>query len=84
MRQSLTFTQEVKFPARYKKFLWEHQNQKAPLEKLIIRIFTYGKFDDLKWLYKNYPEESYFLAKKYKTIKRGIKFWMEYWNEKRN
>ncbi|MDI6766843.1 MAG: hypothetical protein QME52_08485 [Bacteroidota bacterium] len=79
MRVKWTYPQLVMFPSRFKKFLWEHPNYKAPLEKLIYRIFTYGNFTDLQWLYKKYPNEAFSLSKKYSDIKRGVKFWMEYW-----
>ena len=83
LRISWTFPQQVSFPERYKKFLWEHQNCKAPLEKLIYRIFTYGRFEDIRWLYEKYPEQSFELSQKYSDIKRGVKFWIEYWHEQR-
>ena len=75
-----TYSKQVSFPERYKKLLWEHTNRKAPLEKLIYRIFTYGKFEDLRWLYEKYPDQSFTLSKNYNNIKRGVKFWMEYWH----
>jgi hypothetical protein len=83
MRIKWTYPQEVSYPSRFKKFLWEYPNHKAPLEKLIYRILTYGKYDDLRWLYKEYPNEAFALSKKYVEIKRGVKFWMEYWNGQR-
>lgn len=83
MRIKWTYSKEVSFPSKYRRYLWEHSNQKAPLEKIIYRIFTYGKFNDLKWLYEKYPYEALSLSKKYKNIKRGVKFWLEYWNGKR-
>lgn len=83
MRIKWTYPQLVSFPSKYKKYFWEYRNQKVPLEKLIYRIFTYGKYEELKWLYKQYPYESFTLSKKYKDIKRGVKFWLEYWHGKR-
>ncbi len=77
------YSQQVSFPDRYKKFVWEHINRKAPLEKLIHRIFTYGRFEDLQWLYHKYPDQSFAISKKYNDIKRGVKFWMEYWHDQR-
>lgn len=77
------YSQQVNFPEKYKKLLWEHINRKAPLEKLIHRIFTYGRFEDLQWLYHKYPDQSFELSKKYNDIKRGVKFWMEYWHDQR-
>ncbi len=77
------YYQQVRFPDRFKKLVWEHKNCKAPLEKHILRIFTYGRFEDLQWLYQKYPEESFALSKKYDDIKRGVKFWIEYWHGQR-
>jgi hypothetical protein len=73
----------VRFPRRYKKFLWDHQSGRAPLEKVVFRILYYGSFDDIKWLYKKYPEEAVTLSRTYPEIRRGVKFWMEYWNERK-
>jgi hypothetical protein len=83
MRTKWSYPQRVFFPSKFKKFLWEYPNQNAPLEKIIFRILTYGSFDDIRWLYEKYPKEALTLSKKYSNIKRGVKFWMEYWNGKR-
>lgn len=83
MRIKWTYPQYISFPSKYKKFLWEYPNQKAPLEKIIHRIFTYGSFDDIRWLYEKYPKEALTLSKKYNNIKRGVKFWIKYWHEQR-
>lgn len=69
----------VEVPPIYQKFLWDHPEQVAPLEKFILRILTYGKFEDIRWLYNKYPEETKDIVRRYKEIKRGIRFWIKYW-----
>ncbi|MCX7705860.1 MAG: hypothetical protein N2115_06340 [bacterium] len=65
------FPQEVKIPAQFRRYLWEH-TETAPLEKIITRAFTYGDFEEIKKIYMLYPEESYRIVKKYQEIKRGV------------
>lgn len=71
----------VKIPEKYKLFFWDCSEGKVILEKFILRILQYGGFEDLKWLYRNYPEETYEIAIKYPEIKRGVKFWIKWWRE---
>lgn len=52
------------------------------LEKFILRILHYGNFEDIKWLYENYPEETYQVSMKYPEVKRGVRFWIRLWKEK--
>ncbi len=85
MRIKLTYKQKVEIPSKYKKFFWDEPEGVTFLEKFILRILKYGDFEDIKWLYQKYPEETYAITFKYPDIKRGIKFWMKKWHEdKRN
>lgn len=70
----------VTVPPRFQKFLWDHPDGKAPLEKFVLRILTYGSFLDIKWLYKKHPEETTYVAKRY-NVRRGVKFWIKYWSK---
>lgn len=51
------------------------------MEKFILRLLTYGRFEDIRWLYQTYPEESWDIAQRYPEIKRGIKFWLKRWKD---
>ncbi|GIV27952.1 MAG: hypothetical protein KatS3mg027_1766 [Bacteroidia bacterium] len=75
-----TYFQEVSVPKKFKAYLWDHIEGKAPLEKLIYRILIYGSFKDIKWLYKKYPEECFTIVNKYPDINRSVKFWIKYWH----
>ncbi len=68
----------VKIPSEFKPYLWEYEKT-APLEILILRVLTYGNFEELKKIYSLYPEETYKIAFKYPEIKRGVKFWIKKW-----
>ena len=54
---------------------------KAPLESIILKVLTYGKFEDIRTLYKMFPEETYSVVKRYPDIKRGVRFWIKRWYE---
>ncbi len=81
LRIKPTYTTTVKIPKEYKTFFWDCPQGKVFLEKFIMRILQYGRFEDLKWVYKKYPEETYDIAFKYPEIKRGVKFWIKWWGE---
>lgn len=40
----------VNIPENMKMFFWNEHNKAVPLEKLIMRIFEYGNFEEIKWL----------------------------------
>ena len=69
---------KVDIPEDFKIYLWDYK-EKAPLEILILRVLTYGNFEEIKKIYKLYPEETYKIALKYPEIKRGVKFWIKRW-----
>jgi len=73
------YTQEVPVPEEWKVWLWD-EGAEAPLEKLIYRVLTYGKFEDIRKLYQMYPRETYELAFRYPDIRRGVKFWLKVWH----
>lgn len=76
-----TYCQEVPVPNKFKTYLWDHIEGKAPLEKLIYRVLQFGTFKDIQWLYKKYPEECFTIINNYSDIERGVKFWIKYWHE---
>ena len=63
---------------------WDEQKSIAPLEKVIMRIFDYGKFEEIKYLYGKYPKQCYDFIQRYPDVQRGIKFWINKWHEKNN
>ncbi|MCL5408448.1 MAG: hypothetical protein M1135_00250 [Candidatus Omnitrophica bacterium] len=83
-RLPITYTKKIIIPAKYQKFIWDKhpKDKKIILEKLIQRILTYGNYNDIKWIFQKYPEETYTISLKYPDIKRGVKFWIKYWYEK--
>ncbi len=66
----------------WKPFLWSYQKE-APLEKVIIAVCRYGKFEDLEKLYSLYPEETEETVLRRNDINRGIKFWIKRWKMSR-
>ena len=78
-----TYTEKSPIPHGMKKYLWEH-NKTAPLEKIILRVLLYGKFEEIKKIYLLYPEETSVTAGKYPDIKRGILFWIKRWSDGKN
>lgn len=78
------YKQPVEVPRQFKPLLWDHPEETAPLEKLIVRVFQYGSFEELRWLFTNYPQESFDTVERYADIKRGVKFWIRNWYEREN
>ncbi len=74
------YTQMVSVPKEWRVWLWD-EGEKAPLEKIIYRILTYGRFEDIRRVYKMYPKETYELAFRYPDIKRGVRFWIKVWHD---
>jgi hypothetical protein len=44
----------------------------------------YGSFKDIKWLYKKYKNETFDVITRYDDIKKGVKFWIKFWHERKN
>jgi len=70
----------VNVPADLQKFLWDYPEGKAPLEKLLLRTLEYGSFEQVKRIYRRYPEECYDVVNRYQHLKRGIKYWIREWS----
>jgi uncharacterized protein Usg len=83
MRVIPKYRNKISVPEKYRRFLWDYPDGYAPLETLILRVLKYGKFEDVKWIYQQYPNETYYVAFTYPEVKRGIKFWIKRWREKR-
>ncbi len=79
-RVKIKYTRKIKIPEKYKIFLWDEPSGLTFLEKFILRVFKYGNFRDIKWLFKKFPEECYEISLKYAEIKRGVKFWIKKWH----
>jgi len=73
-----TYFKYVEIPEEFKRYVWDYK-EKAPLEILILRVLTYGSFEEVEKIYKLYPEETYTITLKYPDIKRGVKFWVKRW-----
>ncbi len=72
------YFENVEIPEDLKKYLWDYEDE-VYLEVLILRVLTYGNFEEIKKIYELYPEETYKIAFKYPEIKRGVKFWIKKW-----
>ncbi|CUT04185.1 hypothetical protein [Candidatus Chrysopegis kryptomonas] len=76
------YLEEIKIPKKFKIYFWDCPNSKTYLEKFILRILQYGSFEEIKWLYKKFSSQTYYVAFTYPEIKRGVKFWIKLWKEK--
>jgi len=79
MRLKIQYKQKIKIPEKFKRYFWDEPSGFTFLEKFILRIFKYGNFEEIKEVYKRYPDECYEITLKYPDIKRGIKFWIRRW-----
>jgi hypothetical protein len=43
---------------------------------------SYGKFEEIKWLFKKYHEQTYDVILKYDGVKGGVRFWVKLWKER--
>jgi hypothetical protein len=77
------YTHSVPIPEHLQSLLWDEQGY-VPLEKLITRVLDYGNYDEIKYIYDTFPQETTDITFRYPHIKRGVKFWIQYWNEHRN
>jgi len=41
---------------------------------MILKVLTYGKFEDIKRLYEMYPTQTLSVVESYPDIKRGVKY----------
>jgi hypothetical protein len=74
------YTQKVPIPSNLTSLLWDEQDT-APLEKLILRVLQYGNYEEIHTIYSLYSTETTDIVSRYPDIKRGVKFWVRYWNE---
>ena len=81
-RIKLKYKGIVKIPKNISILFWDEPVLKVPLEKLILRVYEYGNFDEIKRIYKKYPSQCYEFSKRYPNINRGIKYWVRRWHEK--
>ncbi len=78
-RIKLKYKEWVEVPEPFKRFVWDSVDGKSPLEDIILKVLTYGRFEEIKTLFKMYPEETYDIAMRYPDIKRGVKYWVKRW-----
>ena len=70
------YLNKVKVAEKYRPFLWDYPDSRPSLETYLVRILTYGDFEDIKSLCKKNPMETLDIAFRYPEIKRGVKFWV--------
>ncbi len=79
-RVKMIYKQWVNVPEPFRKFVWDAMDGKAPLESIILKVLTYGKFEDIKKLYGMFfPDETLSVVERYPDIRRGIKYWIRKW-----
>lgn len=76
--------EEKRFPEEFRPFLWEHSGKKAPLERILIRVLSYGNLPAIKWAVREYPEETQEILERYAKAPfcsegrmRGVRFWVK-------
>lgn len=79
-----------KLPNRFQRILWSYDINRLDIEKdkeeIITQVLNYGTWDDLKLLYKLYPEKD--IKKVVVHPRRGVwlekvlNFWMKMFNIK--
>jgi hypothetical protein len=79
-----------KVPRQFQRVLWSYDIAKMDLEKdkkeIITQVLNYGTWEDLKLLYKLYPEKD--IKKVIKNPQRGVwfkkvlNFWIKIYNIK--
>ena len=82
-RVKIKYTKKVVVPLRYKRFLWDTEGKKVIVQKLVYRVLKYGGFEDIKWVWKKYPEVAIYVIKHYKDIHRGVIFWIKRWQSEK-
>lgn len=70
------FLKKVKIAQKHRAFLWDYTDSKPSLETYLLRVLTYGDFEDIKQLCKKNPIETKDIAFRYPEIERGVKFWV--------
>jgi len=78
------YNELVPISVEIKELLWDIQNDEVQLEKLIVRVLTYGKFDEIKMTYDKFPNQCIDIIQRHDYISRGVKFWIRRWSEPDN
>lgn len=77
------YTKKIKIPEMFKRYLWDCPEGNTYMEKLILRVLQYGSYEEIIKCFKKFPEETYDIVKRY-PLRRGVKFWIEYWYKREN
>lgn len=80
-RQPIRFKERVEVPREMRQYLWDHPEGSAPLEKMILRVFQYGSFGQLRFIFERYPAACFDIANRYTDVKRGVKYWINEWSK---
>lgn len=73
------FADEVRFPPAFARYLWDHPDGRAPREKVVLRVLSYGRFQEIRRLFRRYPREAVSVADRYPGIRRGVRYWIGRW-----
>ena len=74
-RTAWRFKQYVYVPKKHRRYLWDYST-KAPLELYLLRVLSYGTFEDIKHVCKKYPQQCRHIIKNY-SLKRGVRYWVK-------
>ncbi len=75
------YIQKFSIPEKNRKFLWDYPEGSAPLEIYLLRLLTYGSFEDIRNLFSQFPDEVNNMVQRYPQIHRGVIFWIRHWYE---
>ncbi len=78
------YTRAISYPAKYHKFLWDYSDGSAPLEIYLLRLLTYGNYENIRKLFSQFPQQTYEMIQRLPQIRWGVKFWIRKWYEERN
>lgn len=77
------FPEPVSVPRAFAQHLWDHPDGRAPLEKLVLRVLERGGFEEIRRLYLRYPRAVESVVRRYRGLRRGVRYWIERWRRPR-
>ena len=79
-RIPMVYKDWVEVPAPFRKFVWSTLEGKVPLEDLFVKVLTYGRFEDIRELFRRYPRETRDVMERYADLRRGVRYWVRRWS----